>query len=171
LTERICTKTGFALTASPVCALRIARESFGPLDPRPRGSGEDPAGWSRYDTVGRTIYASADRLTAYLELLSPYRSEIDGTRRALQKDADFMGVALDELWSKVVAEWDEAGNMKARWLPRAFREGRVLYNLSFPAGWWVDVSTTETISTINDRFDRALPTGCGKWTTGSPSRP
>ncbi|HEY5221592.1 MAG TPA: hypothetical protein VIJ18_00865 [Microbacteriaceae bacterium] len=96
-----------------------------------------------------------------MELLSPYRTEIDGTRHALQKDAELMGVPLDELWTKVVAEWDEAGNMKARWLPRAFRDGRAIFDLSFPIGWWVDVNTTEAISAINDRFDARVPTAGG----------
>lgn len=159
MASRICAKTGLALTAGPVRAFRIARESYGPLDPRPRTSeslspGEgDSSGWSRYDTVGRTIYASEDRLTAYMELLAPFRTEVTQERRALQPVADFMGVPLEDLWRDVVAEWDEQGTMRASWLPRVFREGRAVYTLSFPAGWWIDVTATETIATLNDLSD------------------
>lgn len=152
MSGRVCTTTGLALTASPVRTVRIARESLGPFAPRPRGAGEDVTAWSRYDTVGRTVYSSDDRLTSYMELLSPYRTKIDEQRRALQNDADFMGISLETLWRQVVEEWDEAGNMKARWLPRAFREGRAIYDLAYPAGWWVDITTIETINAITEQF-------------------
>ena len=58
---RTCKRTGLVLTAGPVSAFRIARESLGPFDP-PVREGDDVGAWSRYDTVGRTIYASSDRL-------------------------------------------------------------------------------------------------------------
>jgi len=77
---------------------RIARTSFGPPAPVPRelesDGAHDPAGWSRFDTVGRTLYSTDDRLTSFMELLAPYRTEINGARRALQKDADAMGVHI-----------------------------------------------------------------------------
>lgn len=156
--ERVCTETGLALVASPVSALRIARESRGPLAPPPRSITDDVAFWGRYDTIASTLYASDDRLTAYMELLAPYRTKIDEARRALQKEADFIGVPLEELWQKVVAEWDEAGNMKASWLPRNFRDGRSLFTLKFPSGWWVDMTATDTLAAINRHFDAGLPT-------------
>lgn len=118
MAKRICSKTGLALTAGPVSALRIARESYGPFDPLPRDATSDVEDWSRYDTIGRTIYATADKLTAFMELLAPYRTDINGQRRALQPLADFMGVLLEDLWRDIVSEWDAAGTMKASWLPR-----------------------------------------------------
>lgn len=140
---------------------RIARASRGALDPVPRALGEDVATWSRYDTIGRTIYASDDKLTAYMELLAPYRTEISGKKRALQPVADFMGITLDDLWRDIVTEWDEAGTMRARWLPRVFREGRELYSLSFPAGWWIDITAVETIAALHELFDSNWPTSTG----------
>lgn len=161
LTQKICTKTGLALSAGPVSAFRIARESFGPLAPLPRALGDDALGWSRYDTFGRTIYASADRLTAYMELLAPFRTTVAAERRALQPVADFMGVPLDDLWRDIVTEWDEQGTMRASWLPRVFREGRALYSLSFPAGWFIDLAATETIAALHDLFKGEWPTSTG----------
>jgi len=161
LDQRICTRTGLALVAGPVSALRIARESYGPLNPVPRPPGEEPQAWSRYDTSGRTIYACADRVTAYMELLAPYRTDVNAERRALQAIADAMRKDLDALWRDIVAEWDEAGTMKASWLPRSFREGRKFYTLNFPAGWWIDITTTETIAALEGLLPHAWPTAEG----------
>lgn len=104
LDQRICSRTGLALVAGPVSALRIARESYGPLNPISRPHGESPEAWSRYDTPDRTIYACADPVTAYMELLAPYRTDVTAERRALQPIADAMGKDLDSLWHDIVAE-------------------------------------------------------------------
>lgn len=159
--QRICARTGLALVRGPARALRVARESYGPLSPPPRVESADPAAWSRYDTIGRTIYACEDRLTAFMELLAPYRTEIAAERRALQPVADALGEDLEELWASIVAEWDEAGTMKASWLPRAFREGRMLYTLTFPEGWWIDIAATETMNALEDRKPIRWPTATG----------
>lgn len=96
-----------------------------------------------------------------MEMLAPYRTVVQDERRALQPVANAMGTPLDELWEQVVAEWDEDGKMKASWLPRAFREGRGMYTLNFPAGSWVDITAIETISAIHDMFDGEIPSETG----------
>ena len=85
-TRRICTNTGLALVAGPVSSFRIARESYGPLAPPPRASGEDP---------------------------------------------------------------------------RTFREGRALYALQYPEGWWIDATATETITRVHDLFSEPWSTAHG----------
>jgi hypothetical protein len=107
----LCTRTGLELVKSPPPgSYRIARSSYGALAPKERepepGGSLDPAGWSRFDTVGRTLYSTSDRVTAFMELLAPYRTEINGERRALQRDADAMGISLDDYWAMVVDDWD-----------------------------------------------------------------
>lgn len=159
--RRICQDTGFALVAGPVSSFRIARESYGALAPRPREASDDRASWSRYDTLGRTIYSSADRVTAFMELLASYRTDINAERRALQPAADAMGMTLDAYWAEIVAEWDESDHMKASWLPRVFRDGRALYAIEYPEGWWIDASATETIAAIHDLFVGPWPTKDG----------
>lgn len=144
--------------------LRVARESYGPLNPVPRARDEDPRPWSRFDTPGRTIYATADRVTAYMELLAPYRTEISTKRRALQPIADELDMSLEELWEDIVRDWDEQGMMKARWLPRVFREGRALYTLELPAGWWINIAATETIAALHDLAESPWPTEHGPLT-------
>jgi hypothetical protein len=158
---QICARSGLELVDDPLLGnYRIARTSFGPLAPVPReldsDGSHDPAGWSRFDTVGRTLYSTDDRLTSFMELLAPYRTEINGTRRALQKDADAMGVPLDEYWAMVVADWDQAGTMRARWLPKAWRDGRVLYRLNYPSGWWVDITSTSTLAALSSHLESEL---------------
>lgn len=159
---RICQLTGLALQSSPATVVRIARESYGALAPPPRDDGSDVDSWSRYDTVGRTAYASSDRQAAFMELLAPYRTIVDGQRRALQTVADFMGLELDVLWRQVVDEWDQNGHMRANWLPTAFRDGRTTYTISFPSGWWIDLTATETLYALRELFGDAWPTRDGK---------
>lgn len=158
---QVCARSGLELVDDPMPGnYRIARTSFGPLAPVPRelepDGSLDPAGWSRFDTVGRTLYSTDDRLTSFMELLAPYRTEINGARRALQKDADAMGVPLDEYWAMVVADWDEAGTMRARWLPKVWRDGRVIYRLNYPPGWWVDITSTRTLAALSAHLDSEL---------------
>lgn len=96
-----------------------------------------------------------------MELLAPYRTAINAERRALQPIADAMGKKLDDLWKDIIAEWDEVGTMKASWLPRAFREGRKLYTLQFPPGWWIDITATETITALENLRSQYWPTAQG----------
>lgn len=168
--HRICAKTGLGLTSSPVLVQRIARESYGPLNPPVRSPHTDPnieprdhvGSWGRYDTVGRTIYAADEPVTAFMEMLAPYRTQINDGRRALQPLADYLGLPLDDLWRDIVADWDTAGNMKASWLPKQFREGRGLYGLVFPQGWWIDIAAAETISALHELFGGRWPTASGE---------
>lgn len=169
-THRICSKTGLALTCGPVFAHRIARESYDPLNPPVRQPHSDPSvelrdhvgSWGRYDTVGRTIYAADEPVVAFMEMLAPYQTTVRDERRALQPLADHLGIPLENLWRDIVADWDEAGNMKASWLPRQFREGRGLYTLQFPQGWWIDITAVETIVVLRDLFGSAWPTASGE---------
>ena len=157
----VCARSGLELVDDPVPgSFRIARTSFGPLAAIPRelaaDGSLDPVGWSRFDTVGRTLYSTDDRLTSFMELLAPYRTEINGARRALQKDADAMGVPLDEYWAMVVADWDQAATMRARWLPKVWRDGRAIYRLNSPPGWWVDMTSTRTLAALSAHLDSEL---------------
>lgn len=149
----LCRVTGLEIVAGPETGnFRIARSSFGALAPKERtGQKDGPVatnGWSRFDTVGRTLYSTDDRLTSFMELLAPFRTEINGTRRALQKDADAMGIPLATYWADIVREWDQAGTMRARWLPNVWRNGRTIYQIDYPAGWWVDVMSTRAVTTL-----------------------
>jgi len=157
----LCTATGLELIEGPPPGnYRIARSSYGALAPRQREAEADgsldTSGWSRFDTVGRTLYTTDDRLTSFMELLAPYRIEINGARRALQKDADAMGIPLEQYWDMVVDDWDQAGTMRARWLPRAWRDGRALYRVDYPTGRWVDIMSTHTLAALSRHLEDEL---------------
>jgi hypothetical protein len=157
----LCTATGLELVEGPKPGnYRIARSSYGPIAPKEReveADGTlDTAAWSRFDTVGHTLYTTDDRLTSFMELLAPYRTEINGARRSLQKDADAMGIPLDEYWAMVVEDWDQAGTMRARWLPRAWRDGRTMYRVDYPQGWWVDIMSTSTLTALSQHLEEEL---------------
>jgi hypothetical protein len=157
----LCSVTGLELVKGPEPGnYRIARSSYGPLAPKkrePTGVGPlDTASWSRFDTIGHTLYTTDDRLTSFMELLAPYRTEINGARRALQKDADAMGIPLDDYWAMVVNDWDQAGTMRARWLPRAWRDGRTIYRVDYPDGWWVDIMSTSTLTALSRHLEDEL---------------
>jgi hypothetical protein len=157
----LCTATGLELIEGlPPGNYRIARSSYGALAPRQREAETDgsldTSGWSRFDTVGRTLYTTDDRLTSFMELLAPYRTEINGARRALQKDADAMGIPLEQYWEMVVDDWDQAGTMRARWLPRAWRDGRALYRVIYPTGWWVDIMSTHTLAALSRHLENEI---------------
>lgn len=168
---RVCAVTGLGLVSSPERVFRVAKTSYGALEPKPRefkgyanGSVNysetlvdgDPRSWSRFDTEGRTVYACDSLLTCYLELLAPFRTTVADQRRALEPAAKAMGMSLKTYWSEILREWDEQGNMNAMWLPRVFREGRAIYTLSFPQGWWVDVNSSQTLSALDDLFPEGI---------------
>lgn len=155
--SRICSRTGLALTAGPVQSFRIARESFGPLNPPVRTTPADVTTWSRYDTPGRTIYTSGERVTAFMEMLAPYRTNVADERRALQSVATGLGISLDTLWNSVLDDWNAQGVMHPLWLPWVFRDGREISTLHFPSGWWIDINATETINALPDIFESVNP--------------
>jgi hypothetical protein len=70
------------------------------MDPSARLVGEDPAGWNRYDTPGSTIHISdTDEIAS-----APTPSKL-GSKHPMQKDADFMGMTLDEYIRGVNDDW------------------------------------------------------------------
>jgi hypothetical protein len=56
----------------------------------------------------------------------------------------------------VVADWVQAGTMRARWLPWVWRDGRALYRLTYPPGWWVDITSTRTLAALSAALDTEL---------------
>lgn len=128
--NRICKKTGLALTGGPLTGYRVAKESYGPLNPQERGSlDEDRINWYRFDTPGRTLYAAADPESAFIEALSWARMTYDH-RSYLAKTANFMGLDLEEMRRIVEEEWSANSSMVPGWIPANWREGRLLYTLS-----------------------------------------
>ena len=151
----ICSRTGLATVSEAVSAFRVAKESYGPFKPLERNDGEDPTGWYRFDTPGRTIYAAEDRETAFLEALSWARTTV-GFTDSLQKTADYFGVSVDEIRSDVEEEWVRLWGMVPGWIPVTWRDDRKVYTIEFEPGRWVDVAHGDTISTLASSLQEEL---------------
>ncbi len=153
---RICTKTGLAIVDGPLSAVRVAKESYGPLTPQERGPlTDDRSGWYRFDTPGRTIYAAEDSKTAFLEALSWARMTAQHADY-LRKSAAFFGVDVDVLRQDVAADWQRNGNMAPGWIPANWRDGRLIYDLEFASAPWVDVNHADTIATLGTQLGPEL---------------
>ncbi|GEO90715.1 hypothetical protein KFL01_00210 [Kocuria flava] len=69
----VCTRTGLARVDGPVNGFRIAKTSYGPLNPPVRPEAiVDRSDSSRFDTPGSTVYLSGDAATAYAGPRSPW---------------------------------------------------------------------------------------------------
>lgn len=150
---RICARTGLALIDEKVVGHRIAKSSYGPLNPVERPQASDRSGWSRFDTPGRTVYLADTARTAFLETLAPSRV---GPRfaAAVQFAADFFGIPLEQAEADIREEWTRNGNMVPGWLPASWRDGRLLYEVKVDdAPSWVDMTAAETIAVLDQAME------------------
>lgn len=153
---RICGKTGLALVDGPVSAYRVAKESYGPLNPQERGLlSDDRSTWYRFDTPGRTIYAAEDPTTALLEALSWARMTVSHDAY-LRKTAAFFGEPVEAIRREVEEQWHANGHMIPGWIPANWRDGRLLYSLRFKPGPWVDIAHSETLAALNGALGSLL---------------
>jgi len=156
VTERLDAASGLRLVASPSSVVyRVAKSSYGPLNPPLRDDSKRRT-WNRWDTPGRTIYASDSVTTAYIESLAWAHEEAASHDRMLRKTADLFGISIKKARAMVEHDWLKAGNMQPGWLPTVWREGRQMYQLSLPAGWWVDIASTDTLSTVSAALEEPL---------------
>ncbi|WP_051442265.1 RES domain-containing protein [Arthrobacter sp. H14] len=153
---RTCTKTGLALVDGPVPAYRVAKESYGPLNPQERGLlSDDRSDWYRFDTPGRTVYAAEDPQTAFLEALSWARMTA-AHKDHLEKTAAFFDAPVETIRREVEEQWHANGHMAPGWIPANWREGRLLYCLQFEPGPWVDMAHADTIAALNGALGSLL---------------
>lgn len=93
---RECSRTGLWITTEQITGYRLAKTTYGGLNPPKRPAGSDRLGWGRYDTVGSTVYLADSAATALHEVIAPFALDLQGNP-ALQKDADFLGLSLADL--------------------------------------------------------------------------
>lgn len=68
--SHVCKLTGLRIVASRGQSVyRVARRSFGPLNP-PVRTGGSALDWSRWDTPGRTVYGGSTEKCAFMEVLA-----------------------------------------------------------------------------------------------------
>lgn len=157
----VCPATRLSLVSAPDRLVwRVAKSSFGPLNPLQRSadSGCDVSSWGRWDVRGaRTVYAAESPAGAYVETLAwawakdevdvsldTYFDPEDDDQASFmaQVNEDFRGMGLDQQWGQL-AEPD--------------LRGRELYSLQMPAeGWFVDIGTADTIASISQNMPKSI---------------
>lgn len=146
---RRCAKTGFALLpAASREVYRLAKPSYGPLNPLQRGisSDESRTDWNRYDVEGQqTVYAASTEQGAYGELLAPLKPKLP--RRASHYFDDV--ASDDELESLIKEEWQSSGYRPPRELNMLWLSEYKLYHLRLPThGWFIDIEAASSLSAI-----------------------
>lgn len=153
----ICATTGVALVpAGRQVLFRLAKPSYGPLNPRRRSisSSDDRTDWNRFDIAGeQTIYAASSPEGTYGELLGSLKKPKAAPAAKYLDDAG--GDALDEL---IRQDWAAAGKrlppyaVDLNWL-NEFR----LYRLTLPAsGWLVEVEHSCTVAYLGQHIPSGL---------------
>ncbi|ABK05884.1 hypothetical protein Arth_4243 (plasmid) [Arthrobacter sp. FB24] len=144
-----CPATGiWLLPARRQTAYRIQKTSYSALSAPARMDGTDRLAWGRYDTVGTTLYLAENAECAFSETLSPFKRAI-GTVDPLRKDADALGMTLEDFYEEVAYQWQEKSFMNSGTLPRIWRTERQLHIVELPfPGWWIDVEHPETMAAV-----------------------
>lgn len=153
----ICKKTGLRLLpAVGQEAWRLAKTSFGPLNPPARPADGDRGEWGRYDVAEhRTVYSATPACAAYAESLASLRpgfSQIVGEHRVRLRTRDLFdddsddGRTLDEI---VETEWAERHHMPAGSVDLRWRDARKLYKVTMPRqGWFIDIEASDSVAAL-----------------------
>lgn len=158
----VCSNTGLAYVEGPITGYRIAKSSYGPLNPLPRDAGPaDRSSWSRFDTPGSTVYLAGDRRTAYAETLAMARVGKD-FRDAVAFAAEQFGLPVEAARTMVQDDWTRNGNMVPGWLPANWRDGRLMYTLRINSPIrWIDLTAAESIAALNRHLGQQLDDAFG----------
>lgn len=154
---RICERTGIALVpASGQTVFRLAKPSYGPLNPRRRAvtSADDRNEWNRFDLPGeQTIYAASSPEGAYGELLGSLKKPAPVA--AAQLFDDVGDATMEEL---IAEDWAAAGKrlppyvVDINWLYE-FR----LYTMTLPQqGWLTDSEHSRTVTFLQGNIPLRL---------------
>lgn len=151
----ICSVTGIALLPSEGQRVyRLAKPSFGPLNPRqrPLSSADGRGDWNRYDIPGeRTIYAATRQEAAYGELLGALKRPQQSLPASELFDDVDDDAAIDDL---IAQDWKDAGKRLAPYVVDIYwlYEMR-LYTVSLPAaGWLIDAEHSRTVAYLHNHI-------------------
>lgn len=152
-----CPETGYRLVpARRQTAYRIQKAGFAAVSAPSRTDGTERMAWGRYDTPGSTLYLAETAESAFSETLAPFKRAI-GIADPLQKDAQALGMTLEEFYEEVAQQWQEASFMNSGTLPRAWRTERLIHIVELPfPGWWVDVEHPDTIAAVETAIPDTL---------------
>lgn len=153
----VCSSTGLAYVKGPVTGYRIAKSSYGPMNPLARSAGAvDRSSWSRFDTPGSTVYLAGDRRTAYAETLAMARIGKE-FRDAVAFAARQFNISVEAARKMIQDDWTRNGNMVPGWLPANWRDGRLMYTLRINEPIrWIDLTAAESIAALNRHLGQQL---------------
>jgi hypothetical protein len=150
---RVCQKTGLVLVkAKEAASWRIAKTSYGAMNPLVRETGEDRAGWGRYDVLNhRTIYAARPEDAAYAESLAFARPALG--QITMGDLFSSMSAPSRKLMDVVAEEWAERGHMAPGTLPAGWRLDRLIHRIDLDqSGWFIDVESSDSVATIREQL-------------------
>jgi hypothetical protein len=151
--DRQCSKTGLQLEpASGQRIWRIAKTSYGPLNPQERKAQSHRRDWGRYDVLGhRTIYGASPAVASYAESLAAQRLRFTREGPALTELFDDLDPDdQTSLLEAVERDWAERNHMAPGTVAAGWRLERRLYELRLPRnGWFVAIERAESITAVS----------------------
>ncbi|GAB3245610.1 hypothetical protein [Arthrobacter pigmenti] len=139
--------TGLWISTGFTAGYRVAKSTYGGLNPPPRKAGSDRQSWGRYDTEGSTVYLAADAVTAFGEVIAPFALILRGNS-PLQKDADFLGMPLAEFIQQFKSHWEGSSYMNTGCLPTQWhRPAPVNGRVPAPQSW-VEIEHPSSLAAI-----------------------
>lgn len=151
-----CEKTGLSLVpATGQTAYRIAKTSYGPMNPPVRPERGKRTEWGRFDVAGyRTAYAGSTEDCAYAESLAFAKPDIGNVDLSEIFDDEPDGATLLEA---VQQEWADACHMRPGEVAAGWRRERLMHQMSLPqSGWFVGIDYPESIAAVEANLSGSL---------------
>lgn len=148
--NRTCERTGLRLISDPgTYNYHVGKTEYPPLSAATREAGvKSRDSWNRYDVPGQTFYVAETRECAYAEVLAPFK-RANGSADPLKKDAESLGMTLEEFVEEIAREWSERDFMGLGAIPAGWRYDRGMFPVVLPdTGWLVDIEHPDSISAI-----------------------
>lgn len=154
--SEVCASTGMALLpAFGQQSYRLAKPSFGALNPKTRGisSNEDRSSWNRFDLPGeKTIYCASSREGAYGELLGALKTS--GPHRASHYLDDSEDV---DLYTLIEQDWAELGALPPGVIDIGWLYEHRMYTVEMPtAGHFVEIERSRSLTYLTSHIPVSL---------------
>ncbi|MHC6222063.1 hypothetical protein [Arthrobacter sp. MMS24-S77] len=144
------------IAAADGYAFRITKTGHHPLRPLPHESYKKRSAWSRFDTLGSTVYLAEKRECAFAELLARFKAKL-GQVHPLEKDARSLGMTLAEFIEAIDQEADELQYEHSGFVPEVWCRARRIAKVCLPQdGWWVDIEHPDTIAAVESALGSEL---------------
>lgn len=150
-----CPKTHLMCRQPPTQKIfRIAKRSYGPMNPALRAAGVDVESWGRFDVAGhRTIYGASPTEATYGESLASLRPspQLGTTRLGDLFDPDDELDSDMSLQDAITRDWDGDHRFPPGAIAAAWRNERLIYALTPPTnGWFIDLEHARSLRAVEE---------------------